>query len=179
MNWAQFVCKEHINEQDQEKLMSEMYHQMFAVAYSKMNNTADALDIVQESWLKILQKIGSLKDRNKLLQWAKVIVSNTACTALHKRYHHMLAVINNNGEVPLQNEQSVASEVETNFLKNAVIASLFRLDEQTRKMLIYKYYYGLRDQDISNVLGLPLGTVKARMHRAKCRLRDDPFLYIK
>lgn len=169
MKWTQFIDAESMSQEGQDDLLQELYNKMFIVAYSKVHNKSDALDIVQESWLKILQKIDSLKEKDKLIQWAKAIVTNTAINALKKK--------NVQNRVYIYKEQmdcaerSLEMDIEDMFLRQAIYECISRLDEETKQMFIYKFYYSWRDQQIADRMGIPVGTVKARIHRGKERLR--------
>ncbi|HEX7057486.1 MAG TPA: sigma-70 family RNA polymerase sigma factor [Bacilli bacterium] len=169
MKWSHFLDMEQMNETDEYELLNELYRQMFIVAYSKVNNKSDALDIVQESWLKILLKLDSLKDRDKLLHWAKAIVSNTAVNFIKRKQFMKWVAFQT--ETPQSREFIVDAQMEERFRRKELYDSIAKLDEETGKMLICKYYYGFKDKDIAEALDFPVGTVKARIHRAKDRLR--------
>lgn len=170
MMWSRFVNEELKTEYEQDELMNELYKQMFIVAYSKMKNKSDALDIVQESWVKILRKIDTLKDREKLFQWAKAIVSNTAINYLKKKsMNHEIFVCNER----LEQAYSVNDDtIENRVILNEIYESMKKLDIDTRKMFIYKFSYGWKDQQIADEMKLPVGTIKARLHRGKEQLRS-------
>lgn len=170
MKWDQFLDTEQMDKSEQEELMNELYRQMFIVAYSKVSNKMDALDVVQESWLKILQSIGSLKEREKIFQWAKVIVSNTANNLLRRRL--ALQIIPLSQDTPGFEDGFIDSQIEELVMREEIIESLAQLDKATGKMLICKYYYGWKDKDIAAILDCPVGTVKAKIHRGKDRLRS-------
>lgn len=168
MSWKRFMQVEQIGGEDQDELFRTLYRHMFIVAYAKMKNRADALDVVQESWIKILRKLDSLTDPNKLVQWAKVIVANTAINTLKRKTFSV---------VPLYDDHMYIGDlgsdlyVEDNLLKHAIYESLGLLDDDTRKMMIGKFYYDWKDRQIAEMIGMPVGTVKARIHRAKKQLR--------
>lgn len=153
----------------QEELLQELYRQMFIVAYSKLRNRSDALDAVQESWIKILRKIDSLKDHKKLFQWAKVIVANTAINILKKRRTLREVYVQ---DLEYNSNEFVEEEIEEYLLAADVKSSLKLLDRDTRLMFEYKFFFGWKDQQIADRLGYPLGTVKARLHRGKGLLRQ-------
>lgn len=172
MSWNQFIELEQVSPQEQEDLLNELYKQMFIVAYSKMQNKMDALDVVQESWLKILQKIDGLKDRQKLFRWAKVIVSNTANNVLRRKKILEIIPLCDLAEKLSSNETFVGvDELEEQVLRKTINECLDQLDLITRKILIYKYFYGLTLHEIAEITAMPEGTVKSRIHRAKCRLK--------
>lgn len=169
MKWKRFMEVEKLSVEDEDDLLNALYKHMFIVAYAKMKNRSDALDVVQEAWIKILQKLDTLKDPNKLIQWAKAIVANTAMNALKRK-----AV----DAVPLYDEHmsigdlGIDLHVEEKLLKQTVYESLAMLDGETRTMMICKFYYEWKDQQIAEVVEMPVGTVKARIHRAKKLLRE-------
>lgn len=170
--WSNFVEKELNNDIDHDELLNELYKQMFIVAYSKMHNKTDALDIVQESWVKILNKIHTLQDKDKLMQWAKTIVSNTAINLLKKR-NTMEKLFDSNKEMEVEVEDPLSFEHinNDNLIADELYESIKQLDLDTRKVFLYKFSYGWKDQQIADELQLPLGTVKAKLHRGKERLR--------
>src|SRR5690554_181523 len=92
MKWKNFMEVEQISEDDQDEILDHLYKHMFMVAYAKMKNRSDALDVVQESWVKILNKLETLRDSKKLIQWSKVIVANTAMNVLKKRASQVVSL---------------------------------------------------------------------------------------
>lgn len=155
---------------EQQELLVEVYRQMLIVAYARMKNKMDALDVVQDAWLKILQKQDTLKDPDKLIQWAKAIVANTAKNVIKRKvaYDELLR----EQAVLIQYHMLRESNVEKQYADIELLRTMKRLDEDTRKMLIYKYYYEWKDKEIAEAFGYPLGTVKARIHRGKLKFRQ-------
>ena len=168
MDWKRFMAVEQLEHTNEDELLQILYKHMFVVAYARTRSRSDALDIVQESWVKILQKINTLKNPEKMIQWAKVIVANTAINHAKRR---KLVVI------PLIDERITSGELGADLRlveeesRMALYEGLSNLDEKTRKMLICKFYYTWKDAQIAEVMELPVGTVKARIHRAKAKLK--------
>lgn len=155
---------------DVDELFAELYRQMYRVAYAMVRNHADAMDIVQESWLKILQKTDSLRDERKLIQWAKAIATNTGINLMKRKYRRNAASLEH-----ISAGEWVRSDKDLEellLIRTMIVESMDLLPEDMRKVLIYKFFHGMKDRDISERLGLPVGTVKAKIHRAKERLRD-------
>lgn len=169
MEWKHFMEVEQFSDDDQVEILEHLYKHMFMVAYAKMKNRSDALDIVQESWVKILIKLETLKDPKKLIQWSKVIVANTAMNALKKRSVQVVSLYDEQMSIE---DMNVDLYMEEKLLKQMIYESLSILEEDTRKMMICKFYYGWKDQQIAEIMEIPVGTVKARIHRAKIRLKE-------
>jgi len=151
---------------DEDALLQELYRQMFIVTYSILRDKYEAMDAVQESWIKILQKIDTLRDNDKLIRWAKVIASNTAFNLLKRKIAATHQSAQDDGKEPLSRDG-----VEDVVLCNMIFELIRQLDEKTRQILIYKFYYDMKDKEIAQKMSLPVGTVKARIHRGKERLR--------
>ncbi|GAA3402382.1 RNA polymerase sigma factor [Paenibacillus hodogayensis] len=159
---------------EQDALLMDVYKQMFIVTYSIMRNKTEAMDAVQESWVKILRKLDTLRDRDKLIQWAKVIATNTAYNMIKRKVAVSLGEAEESG-IPLISTEGVEERV----MRNIIFEEINKLDDKTRQILTYKFYYDLKDKEIAERMELPLGTVKARIHRGKEQLRamlTDPYL---
>jgi len=167
--WNQLVAEGSGSNEKQEELLNELYKQMFIVAYSVMRNKFDAMDVVQESWVKILQKLDTLKDVCKIKQWAKVITYHTAINMLKKKQSltndaHIqgMAVVHKTTEI---------LDVEGIVTRSAILDKMEQFDSTTRTILLYKFDYQMRDQEIADRFNMPVGTIKAKIHRAKERLK--------
>jgi len=152
--------------QSEDEMLSELYSQMLKVVRHKLWHKSDAVDVVQEAWVRILEKRSTLRDKEKLIPWAKAIAANLASNANRARKHE-------SSYDDLENEITGAMfsfEPESMMELSDLLG---RLDPVTRTLLLYKFYYGLKDAEIATALQLPIGTVKARIHRGKARLRTQ------
>lgn len=142
--------------------LRELYNQMIRVAYSKVYNKADAQDVVQEAWVRILTKHHTLREQSKLKSWAKSITANVA--------------LNLNKESTRRLKNSTCEPEEAVFKTEAdlmleISELLGKLDARSRTMLLFKFYYGFKDQEIADAMKVPVGTIKARIHRTKIQLK--------
>lgn len=171
MGWHQFMQTRQLGPEDQDAVLEQLYREMFRVAYARTQNKCDALDVVQESWVKILLKVDTLRDRDKLVQWARAIAGNTAYQLMKTKYERKLLAFDEELGVP----RELGEERESSDL-SAFIDLIRTLDPETRKIFAGKFYYGLKDREIADIMKMPLGTVKARIHRGKQRLKTivDP-----
>ncbi|HEY0828692.1 MAG TPA: sigma-70 family RNA polymerase sigma factor [Bacilli bacterium] len=169
MKWIMFLERDETGHYKQVEAMNDLYKKMFIVAYSKVHNKADALDIVQESWVKIIEKIDSLKEHDKFVQWAKVIVANTALNVIKR--NQVLRVAPCDFDRLLSKDRLVDLEIEERFIRDVLVECVEQLDEQTRQIFIRKYYHNWGNKQIAEELDIPIGTVKSRIHRGTERLR--------
>ena len=141
----------------------ELYNQMIRVAYANVYNKCDALDVVQEAWVKMLAKRGTLRESDKLAAWAKVITRNVAVNVNRSAARARAW----DGEFL----RAADREARTEELMMEISELLGQLEPAARTLFLYKYYYGLKDQEIANAMSMPVGTVKAKIHRARERLK--------
>jgi RNA polymerase sigma-70 factor, ECF subfamily len=150
----------------EDEVLCELYSQMLKVARHKLWHKNDAGDVVQEAWVRILEKKSTLRHKDKLIPWAKAITSNLASNANRARRHER---IYDHLEEEFAGKTSVYEPESMMELSDL----LGQLDPATRTLLLYKFYYGLKDTEIATALQLPVGTVKARIHRGKARLKTQ------
>jgi RNA polymerase sigma-70 factor, ECF subfamily len=147
----------------EEQLLDELYAQMLRVVRHKLWNKNDAIDVVQEAWVRILEKKSTLREKNKLIPWAKTIASNLASNANRARRHEAYR----ESYEEAYEAQALTPNPE---LMLELSDLLGRIPPKERTLLLYKFYYGLKDAEIAAALQLPVGTVKAQIHRCKARI---------
>ena len=160
---------DHSNSVDQAKReadLIELYNQKIRVAYASVHNKSDAYDVVQEAWLKILVSRESLREENKLMAWAKAITRNVASNA-NRLAGRMLPY----EEIDAETDGKAGSSRTEAEIMLEISELLGAMDPATRTLMLYKFYYGFKDQEIADALAVPVGTVKARIHRAREKLR--------
>ncbi len=150
----------------EEELLAELYRQMLRVARHKLHVKSEAGDIVQEAWVRILENLDTLRERGKLIPWAKTIAFNLASNANRNRRKERTF-----------GEAGTAISGGQAYVEPDVLLELSellgRMDPVTRTLFLYKFYYGFKDDEIAAALHLPVGTVKARIHRSKARLKTE------
>ena len=131
-----------------------------------VRSEADAWDILQKSWLRVLKGIRTLDDPKKIRPWIYRIVRNVALTHTRMR-----------GSQP-DNFVEEANEVEDESVdrfefENAELVhrGLEIVSQPHREVLTLVFLEDMTIDEVSFVLGLPAGTVKSRIHYAKRSLR--------
>jgi RNA polymerase sigma-70 factor (ECF subfamily) len=156
-------CDEGTDIEQREEKLRELYNQMVRVAYSKCINKSDAQDAVQEAWVRILTKRGTLREQDKLSSWAKTITANVA--------HNINRQTLRTHPGDWREEAADPGHTDEGALLLEISELLAQLDPRSRTMMLYKFYYGFKDQEIADVMRVPVGTVKARIHRSKLQLK--------
>jgi RNA polymerase sigma-70 factor (ECF subfamily) len=169
------VLVEKVKNGDQEAFMdlTRLYQKkVFIVAYSFFRNKDDALDIVQETFLRCYQKIHSFKVGKSFRNWLLQITKNLCID--HYRKHHK------KDEYHLRDERiddmALASNENSSFLESTELKELFSrgletLTERQRMVFVLKHYNGLKYKEISEVMSVALGTVKSLHFKAVQNLK--------
>ena len=146
-------------------LIQSRRENIYKVAYSYVNNTEDSLDIIQEVIYKALISIKSLKEPEYFNTWLTRITINCSINHLNKskkvisiddKHIRDMTLHSNNTEEIMDLHESLKS-----------------LDAKYKTIVILKYFEDLTLKDISDILKLPLGTVKSQLYRGLEKLKID------
>ena len=129
-----------------------------------------ALDIVQDSWLAIVRRLGRLDDPARFRSWAYRIVSNKCADWIRRRSVQRKVTHKLRDEAVAEYEvqpSAADSADDTDRLRDA----LRQLPGQQRAILSLHYLDGMGVAEIARVLNAAVGTVKSRLYHARERLR--------
>lgn len=141
-----------------------MNRQIYAVAYSVLRDFSLADDVVQETYIKILEKAFSYRKGTNARAWVLSVARNIAIDIFRRRRFE-----GNEGNLSEQSirfdESAVVSSME---VKNA----LDTLDDEERQIITLKIYAGLKHREIASLLGITEEASKKKYQRATVKLRD-------
>lgn len=136
----------------------------FAFRYAK--NRTEAEDIAQDSMLRAWRKRGMLRNNEARKSWLATIVRNEALRELARKRPAPSDLI----ELAHGSEdERVMATVERADLH----AALDRLNQRDRQLVRLRYDEDMTQEAIAHRLGIPLGTVKVRLHRVRAKLRRE------
>ena len=147
------------NTADTERILTDNYEKYYRLAYSYMRNEDDALDVVQESAYRAIRDCGKVKNKDYLSTWIYRIVVNTALDLLRKKKKETLT------------EELPEIPVEDQYQETELRTILNQLDHKSKTIIILRYFEDLKLEDIADILGDNLKTVKARLYRSLKKLR--------
>jgi RNA polymerase sigma-70 factor (ECF subfamily) len=134
------------------------------LAYRFASNPSEAEDIAQDALLRAWRRRATLRDSECRNQWLATIVRNEAFRLRARVRPEPTATIELREGVE---DERVVATVERADLQ----AALRRLSERDRRLLAMRYQEDLTQAAIAGRLGIPEGTVKVRLHRARAKLR--------
>jgi RNA polymerase sigma-70 factor (ECF subfamily) len=160
-------------------LVEEYWQRLFGYALRATNNAELAQDLVQETFLRIVQRLGRYDDQGKFEAWLFRILVNLVRDHGRSLSRHPMqsTVIESDGErIELTDE--LAGRGPTPFEPlhrreqvDALQLALRKLPEGDRQILMLRHFADMPFKDIARTLNCPIGTVLARAHRALGKLR--------
>jgi RNA polymerase sigma-70 factor, ECF subfamily len=158
-------------------LMRRYEERVFNLVYRVLGNVEDAQDVVQETFINAYQSLPNFKRESLFYTWLYRIAMNTAIS--HKRRHKGTVSFDagRNGEgglEPLDNSEynRPGHAMEKAELERRIQKALNSLSPEHKIVLVFKEMEGLKYEEIADILQLPIGTVRSRLHRARIELRD-------
>ena len=170
-----YTLVEKIKKGDREAFMTvtHLYQKrVFLLAFSFFHNREDALDIVQETFLRLYQKVNLYRKGKNFQNWLLQIAKNLCIDYYRKHYgkHSELKKENpvDDMNLPLQNEPDPHTFSD---LKGIFTPCLKKLAERQRMVFVMKHYNQLHYNEIAQILDVSLGTVKSLHFKAVQNLR--------
>lgn len=159
----------------------ELYKdKVFQICFRMLGNRHEAEDIAQEAFVRAFINIHSFNIQMKFSTWLYRITTNLCIDRLRKKkpdYHLDAEVAGTEG---LTMYSQIAAdmmlpekELEVLELQEYIQAALLKLPEKYRSVIVLKYIEELSLKEISEILDLPVGTVKTRIHRGREALRKQ------
>ena len=139
-------------------LVSRWEKRVFNYLLRLVANREDAMDLSQDAFLKAYQNLPKLDSAEKFAGWLFRIAHNEAFSLLRKRRPE--------GELPHETGSSESGKLLPMELSLAVDSALKRLSEDQREAVLLKVYQGFKFEEMAEILGCPVSTVKSRLYTA-------------
>lgn len=136
--------------------------QMYAVAYSILKNHSDAEDVVQDALLSAYKKLHTLKNDQKFHSWMMQIIVNQS-----KMYIRRNAKLQYMDDIDCEQGQSF------NQREDSIWDSVMALKSEFSTVIILYYAEGYKVKEIAEIMGIPEGTVKSRLAKARELLKKE------
>ncbi|HSR69183.1 MAG TPA: RNA polymerase sigma factor [Acidobacteriota bacterium] len=137
----------------------------FGLAYYYTKNKEDALDVVQDAFIKAYQNLNRFDLKREFGPWLLTIVRNQAIDLLRKRNRRR------SEDLPeVLPDRKAQSKTEGGLLRMEIRNALDRLPPEQREIIFLKDYQGHSYAEIAEIQEIPLGTVMSRLHHARKKL---------
>ncbi|KPK84410.1 MAG: hypothetical protein AMJ81_05610 [Phycisphaerae bacterium SM23_33] len=152
------------------RLVDEYAQYLFGLAFRLVGNSADAEDILQETYTGAFRGLGSFRGQSSIKTWLTQILLRQA--ARHHRVRARRKVISMDVDLAAADRRSVPSATGMVDVQMDVEAAIGALSPAHREVIVFRELKGLSYDEIATVLGVPQGTVESRLFRARRELRE-------
>jgi RNA polymerase sigma-70 factor (ECF subfamily) len=160
------------------QLINRWERPIYALAYRVIGREEDARDVTQETFLRAFRGLAAFKGQAKFSSWLYRIALNLCRDWIRRKKRSPIATLPE--DVELEDLASDAGPAETvedlvsrRELSELVEAAMARLPEEQRTAIILKEYHGMTFQEIADLQGCPLSTVKTRLYQGLSVLRRE------
>lgn len=158
------------------ELVRRYQDRLYNTVHRLVDNAEDAQDVVQDAFLNAYQSLGSFKGDAQFFTWLYRIAVNTAISLKRKQrvvYSISAGRAEEGGTEPVDTSDYSRPEhaLEKAEQERRVQEALNRLSAEHRTALVLKDIEGHKYEHIAEMLGVPIGTVRSRLHRARLELR--------
>jgi RNA polymerase sigma-70 factor (ECF subfamily) len=155
-----------------EELVRTQQHRVYGLALRMLGNPAEAQDVAQEAFLRAHRGLAEFRGEARLSTWLYQIVSRLCLTRLAGGDRRLAR----DGEEALSRIADTRpgpdQALEQGELGEALHRAIGELPEERRIVVVLRDVEGLAYEEIAEVLELPVGTVRSRLHRARLDLKE-------
>ena len=145
--------------------------QLYRLAYRFTGSVADAEDLLQDVLVKLYERRGELGSIDSLGVWAGRVLHNRFVDQARKYARRRMESLSERADLEPAtevDETPAASEFDISRVRSAID----RLSVEHREVLLLHDAEELKLLEIQQITGVPVGTLKSRLHRARARLRE-------
>lgn len=166
-------------------LLSRYQKRLYNLCYRMLGHRELAADACQDAMVKIIEGLSSYDGRSKLSTWITRVTINVCLSRLRSEKYRRHASLDHlaSPEVPgtpyqapdrrPTEEQSGHASVEKRQEHERLTRALMAVSEEQRAILLLRDAHDLEYEQIAEVLGVAVGTVKSRLFRARAALRAE------
>lgn len=141
-----------------------------------------AEDAFQGTFLQVHLKSDQFQEGRRVRPWLYTIATNQAIDAQRRNKRHQLVSLDRTGgedpevgtliDLLISAEPNPHDQSDTDEQREALRKALCELPESFRQVVILVYYQGLKYREAADVLSIPVGTIKSRLHSALVKLSE-------
>jgi RNA polymerase sigma-70 factor (ECF subfamily) len=169
-----------------QELIRRYQDRIYAVAYGYVQNREEALDITQDTFLRMLEGLPRFREQANFYTWLYRIAVNRCIDWRRSRTRRppplSLDELVGEGTFELTETGSAVhpqAALETKELREQISAAIARVPDVYRMVVVLADLQGLSNGEIAGILGCPINTVKSRLHRGRLFIRERLETYLK
>ena len=160
------------------ELVNRYKDKLINFIFNYLGDLESSEDVVQETMIKLYQKKHYYKEIAKFSTWLYTIAKNLANTELRKRKQRKTTLLSQFSkddktyELP-SNDPEPGQEIQTDIVNKIIRDAVDQLSEKFKIVIVLRDIQGLSYEDISEIINVPIGTVKSRINRARLQLQVE------
>lgn len=157
------------------RLVTKYQDRLYNALVHVIGSPEEARDVVQDAFVQAFMKLGSFHRSSAFYTWLYRIAFNVAISRRRRRRPMVSveAAREASGQEPMAHDAGPSDRIERQERVGQVQAALAAMSEEHRAVLVLREMDGLCYETIAEVLDLPVGTVRSRLHRARLELREQ------
>jgi RNA polymerase sigma-70 factor (ECF subfamily) len=158
------------------KLITLYQQKVFGLAYKFFQDRDDAMEIVQETFIRLHQKLDTFDEndsKTRFNNWVYRIAYNL-CIDYYRKYKKKKADmkdIYDFNEDSRTDSTNPEDELDRERFRHSLEKHVMKLSKRQKSVFMLRHYSGLKHHEIADTLGLSIGTVKSLYHRAVLSLK--------
>lgn len=166
------------------QIYNEFHDELYYYIYKTVNDPELASDLTQDTFIEILQSIGSLQEPAAFVTWSRQIAYRR-CTAHFKKRHDLLADEDEDGysvfdTVAEDRAEFIPHEaLDKEDLKKTIHGIIDQLPQEQRSAIMMRYFDEISVADIAKIQGVSEGTVKSRLNYGRKAIKQSVESYEK
>lgn len=160
----------------QREIYVQFYQDVYGIVIYMTNDHAAAEDLIQESFLKVINNIPDLTNEQSFRSWIRIVVKNTIYSYLRKIKKNRNDVdsdsvyINNTIDYATEPD-SISKEIELKMMSEAISSYLLQMKPEYRAIVELRWKHGLSYREIAEQLDTTDQIIKHKLHRARESIR--------
>jgi RNA polymerase sigma-70 factor (ECF subfamily) len=151
---------------------------IYALAYRTIGREEDARDVCQETFLRAFRALPGFRGQAKFSSWIYRIALNLCHDWIRKERRAFIVQAAGDADLvelagAAEPQESIEDVMARKALTQALERAMARLSDEQRTAIILKEFHGLTFQEIADLVGCPLSTVKTRLYQGLTVLRRE------
>jgi RNA polymerase sigma-70 factor (ECF subfamily) len=168
-----------------ETLVQRYERELYSYLRRYIGDATLAEDAFQATFLQVHLKKGQFDPERRFRPWLYTIATNQAIDAQRRNKRHRMVSLDRRNQADAEGDEvgsllqllesrepGASSNLDQEERQAWIRQSVDSLPEQLRSALVLVYYQGMKYREAAEVLGIPVGTVKSRMHTALLKLNE-------
>lgn len=160
-----------------QELIRRYQRRVYRVIAGYHRNPADAMEVLQDTFLKVYTARATWERRTSFASWLYRIAINSSIDRYRRGVRSRTERLDEVSESRVQGaarsavDRSPLDQIEESERRRLIERAVRRLPDRQREVLSLRYFGEMRLEEIAEALGCPLGTVKSNLHKAVNGLR--------